>query len=49
MGSPAYGLSINIYGRGDAKLGDGPSHMGIAIYKYGLLNLRNAPYTQPRR
>ncbi|CAI7629273.1 unnamed protein product [Penicillium glandicola] len=34
MGSPTYGLSINIYGRGDAKLGDGPSHMGIAIYKY---------------
>ncbi|KAJ6137481.1 hypothetical protein N7471_003967 [Penicillium samsonianum] len=35
MESPTYGLSINIYGRGDAKLGDGPSHMGIGIYKYG--------------
>jgi hypothetical protein len=35
MESPTYGLSINVYGRGDAKLGDGPSHMGIAIYKYG--------------
>ena len=34
MGS-THGLSINIYGRGDAKLGDGPSHMGIAIYKHG--------------
>lgn len=33
MEHPAYGLSINIYGRGDAKLGDGPSHMGIAIYE----------------
>jgi hypothetical protein len=33
MGSLTYGLSINIYGRGDAKLGDGPSHMGIAIYE----------------
>ncbi|KAJ9489928.1 hypothetical protein VN97_g3341 [Penicillium thymicola] len=31
----AHGISINIYGRGDAKLGDGPSHMGIAIYKHG--------------
>ncbi|KAJ5834138.1 hypothetical protein N7447_000164 [Penicillium robsamsonii] len=30
-----YGLSINIYGRGYAKLGDGPSHMGVAIYEYG--------------
>lgn len=30
---PTYGLSINIYGRGDATLGDGPSHMGIAIYE----------------
>lgn len=30
-----YGLSANIYGRGDAKLSDGPSHMGIAIYKHG--------------
>ncbi|KAJ6121491.1 hypothetical protein N7512_003956 [Penicillium capsulatum] len=35
MGSLIYGLSINIYGRGDAKLGDGPSHMGIAIYENG--------------
>lgn len=35
MESPTYGLSINIYGRGDAKLGDGPSHMGIAIYQHG--------------
>lgn len=36
MESPTtYGLSINIYGRGDAKLGDGPSHMGIAIYEHG--------------
>jgi hypothetical protein len=36
MESPTtYCLSINIYGRGDAKLGDGPSHMGIAIYEYG--------------
>lgn len=26
---------MNIYGRGDAKLGDGPSHMGVAIYKHG--------------
>lgn len=26
---------MNIYGRGDAKLGDGPSHMGIAIYELG--------------
>ncbi|KAJ5708480.1 hypothetical protein N7488_008281 [Penicillium malachiteum] len=30
-----YGLSMNIYSRGDAKLGDGPSHMGIAIYEQG--------------
>ncbi|KAJ5500797.1 hypothetical protein N7453_009848 [Penicillium expansum] len=35
MESSTYGLSINIYGRGDAKLGDGPSHMGVAIYKHG--------------
>ncbi|KAJ5961227.1 uncharacterized protein N7479_008377 [Penicillium vulpinum] len=35
MESPTYGLAISIYSRGDAKLGDGPSHMGIAIYKYG--------------
>lgn len=35
MESLNYGLSINIYGRGDAKLGDGPSHMGIAIYEHG--------------
>lgn len=35
MEPPTYGLSINIYGRGDAKLGDGPSHMGIAIYEHG--------------
>ncbi|KXG50692.1 uncharacterized protein PGRI_044590 [Penicillium griseofulvum] len=35
MGSLTYGLSINIYGRGNAKLGDGPSHMGIAIYEDG--------------
>ncbi|KGO76610.1 hypothetical protein PITC_091330 [Penicillium italicum] len=35
MESPTYGLSVNIYGRGDAKLGDGPSHMGVAIYKHG--------------
>ncbi|ODM20316.1 hypothetical protein SI65_03369 [Aspergillus cristatus] len=27
-----HALSINIYGRGDATLGDGPSHMGIALY-----------------
>lgn len=32
-----HGLSINIYGRGDATLGDGPSHMAIALYK------RNSP------
>ncbi|KAJ5622457.1 hypothetical protein N7528_005689 [Penicillium herquei] len=35
MESIIYGLSMNIYGRGDAKLGDGPSHMGIAIYEQG--------------
>ncbi|CAP93923.1 hypothetical protein E8E15_007111 [Penicillium rubens] len=35
MESPTHGLSMNIYGRGDAKLGDGPSHMGVAIYKHG--------------
>lgn len=35
MESPTYGLSINIYVRGDANLGDGPSHMGIAIYQHG--------------
>ncbi|KAJ5106823.1 hypothetical protein N7456_003498 [Penicillium angulare] len=35
MHSQTYGLAINIYGRGDAKLGDGPSHMGVAIYKDG--------------
>lgn len=35
MASPIYGLSINIYGRGDAKLGDSPSHMGITIYECG--------------
>ncbi|KAJ6015348.1 hypothetical protein N7540_009939 [Penicillium herquei] len=30
-----HALSVNIYGRGDVKLGDGPSHMGIAIYEKG--------------
>ncbi|KAJ5780139.1 hypothetical protein N7457_005299 [Penicillium paradoxum] len=35
MASLSHGLSINIYGRGDSKLGDGPSHMGVAIYKHG--------------
>lgn len=30
-----YALSVNIYGRGDATVGDGPSHMGIAIYEHG--------------
>ena len=30
-----HGLSVNIYGRGDATVGDGPSHMGIAIYEHG--------------
>lgn len=30
-----YNISINIYGRGDVNLGDGPSHMSIAIYEYG--------------
>ncbi|OKL57720.1 hypothetical protein UA08_07120 [Talaromyces atroroseus] len=30
-----YGLSVNIWGRGDAKLGDGPSYMGMAIYEHG--------------
>ncbi|OQE47352.1 hypothetical protein PENCOP_c001G04136 [Penicillium coprophilum] len=35
MASPTYGLSININGRGDAKLGDGPSHMGVALYEDG--------------
>ncbi|KAE8153692.1 hypothetical protein BDV25DRAFT_148957 [Aspergillus avenaceus] len=30
-----YGMSVNIYGRGDASLGDGPSHMGIAVYQVG--------------
>ncbi|KAL3475403.1 hypothetical protein BJX99DRAFT_229850 [Aspergillus californicus] len=37
MNSPlpqTHGLSINIYGRGDATLGDGPSHMGIALYEF---------------
>ncbi|GLA36010.1 hypothetical protein AnigIFM63309_001668 [Aspergillus niger] len=28
-------LSVNIYGRGDASLGDSPSHMGIAVYDIG--------------
>ncbi|KAJ5184371.1 hypothetical protein N7472_009211 [Penicillium cf. griseofulvum] len=46
MGPLTYGLPINIYGRGDAKLGDGPSHMGIVIYKDGcstceMLHIRN--------
>lgn len=31
MEFPTYKLSINIYGRGDALLGDGPSHMSITI------------------
>ncbi|KAI9934622.1 hypothetical protein ASPWEDRAFT_61822 [Aspergillus wentii DTO 134E9] len=35
MSPPTHHLSINIYGRGDATLGDGPSHMGIAIYEQG--------------
>ncbi|KAL2867755.1 uncharacterized protein BJX67DRAFT_352202 [Aspergillus lucknowensis] len=26
-------LSMNIYGRGDATLGDGPSHMGLALHE----------------
>lgn len=30
---PTHALSVNIYGRGDAALGDGPSHMGIAVYE----------------
>ncbi|PYH72053.1 uncharacterized protein BO88DRAFT_382652 [Aspergillus vadensis CBS 113365] len=30
-----HALSINIYGRGDATLGDSPSHMGIAVYEIG--------------
>ncbi|PWY77276.1 hypothetical protein BO94DRAFT_538143 [Aspergillus sclerotioniger CBS 115572] len=32
---PTHAISINIYGRGDATLNDGPSHMGIAIYELG--------------
>ncbi|KAL5363869.1 hypothetical protein BJX96DRAFT_156355 [Aspergillus floccosus] len=28
-----HGLSVNIYGRGDASLGDTPSHMGLALYE----------------
>ncbi|BCR95121.1 uncharacterized protein AKAW2_20061S [Aspergillus luchuensis] len=32
---PTHAISINIYGRGDATLGDGPSHMGIAVYEIG--------------
>ncbi|KAE8337841.1 hypothetical protein BDV24DRAFT_139052 [Aspergillus arachidicola] len=35
MATPTHALSVNIYGRGDATLGDGPSHMGIAVYKIG--------------
>lgn len=30
-----YAISIQIYGRGDATLGDGPSHVAIAIYEPG--------------
>lgn len=30
-----YGLSVNIYGRGDATLEDEPSHVGIALYEQG--------------
>ncbi|KAI9041980.1 uncharacterized protein KD926_006317 [Aspergillus affinis] len=30
-----HGMSINVYGRGDAALGDSPSHMGIAVYEIG--------------
>ncbi|PYI10647.1 hypothetical protein BO78DRAFT_394066 [Aspergillus sclerotiicarbonarius CBS 121057] len=33
--TPTHALSINIYGRGDATLNDGPSHMGIALYEIG--------------
>ncbi|PYH29968.1 uncharacterized protein BO87DRAFT_380124 [Aspergillus neoniger CBS 115656] len=32
---PTHAISINIYGRGDATLGDSPSHMGIAVYEIG--------------
>ena len=28
-------MSVNVYGRGDASLGDFPSHMGIAVYEQG--------------
>ncbi|GAB1196477.1 hypothetical protein APSETT444_005748 [Aspergillus pseudonomiae] len=35
MATPTHALSVNIYGRGDATLGDGPSHMGIAVYEIG--------------
>ncbi|OOF93858.1 hypothetical protein ASPCADRAFT_209102 [Aspergillus carbonarius ITEM 5010] len=31
--NPTHALSINIYGRGDVTLNDGPSHMGIAVYQ----------------
>ncbi|KAH8426113.1 uncharacterized protein LDX57_003855 [Aspergillus melleus] len=30
-----HGMSINVYGHGDAALGDSPSHMGIAVYEIG--------------
>lgn len=30
-----FAISIQVYGRGDATLGDGPSHMAIAIYEVG--------------
>lgn len=35
MGTLSCGISINIYGRGDIALGDGPSHMAIALYELG--------------
>ena len=33
--TPTHGMSVNVYGRGDASLGDFPSHMGIAVYEQG--------------
>lgn len=32
---PTHALSVKINGRGDASLGDGPSHMGVAVYEHG--------------
>ncbi|EEQ30876.1 conserved hypothetical protein [Microsporum canis CBS 113480] len=30
-----YGISANIYGRGDRSLGDRPCHVGLAVYELG--------------